>query len=69
MSKINCCKDCTKREVGCHAYCSEYLTQKRINDEEREKIRRKMELNNLSNDYLATKNIKNKNRYNKKNRK
>lgn len=25
---ITCCKDCTKREVGCHGSCEEYNMQK-----------------------------------------
>lgn len=24
VSKINCCKDCVKRTVGCHSTCPEY---------------------------------------------
>lgn len=28
MSVITCCKDCPRRELGCHAKCKEYLAQK-----------------------------------------
>lgn len=28
MKKITCCKDCKKRELGCHDKCKEYLEEK-----------------------------------------
>lgn len=28
MNVIHCCKDCTRREVGCHSSCEEYLQEK-----------------------------------------
>ena len=28
MAKINCCKDCTDRELGCHGWCERYLAAK-----------------------------------------
>ena len=35
-----CCYKCPKRIVGCHATCSVYLEEKRINDERNEQIRK-----------------------------
>lgn len=35
----NPCKDCKKREVGCHASCKDYLKWKKWNEEETEKKR------------------------------
>lgn len=32
--KITCCKDCTDRQIGCHATCERYLEQKKRNEEE-----------------------------------
>lgn len=33
---VRCCKDCEKREVGCHSTCEEYIRQseetKKINE-------------------------------------
>lgn len=30
-----CCKNCEKRQVGCHSTCEDYLAQKIRNDTER----------------------------------
>lgn len=27
LSKVSCCKDCTKRQIGCHSTCSDYIKQ------------------------------------------
>ena len=32
-SVITCCVDCTKRELGCHSKCEEYLKQRAKYDE------------------------------------
>ena len=29
------CKDCTKREVGCHAWCKDYITEKAKHDKKK----------------------------------
>lgn len=34
--KITCCKDCTKRHIGCHASCEDYIKQKTELDRIRE---------------------------------
>lgn len=36
---IHCCKDCKDREIGCHGRCERYIEEKRIVDEQNEKIR------------------------------
>ncbi len=28
VSKINCCKDCVKRTVGCHSTCPAYCSER-----------------------------------------
>lgn len=33
---IYCCKDCTKRCVGCHSVCEDYIAQKAKHDKLRE---------------------------------
>ena len=40
MGIISCCKDCTKRELGCHSNCELYISQKK---EQREVNRRREE--------------------------
>lgn len=32
------CKNCPKKEIGCHAICSEYISAQKANEELREKI-------------------------------
>jgi len=27
MKKIECCKECTKRYLGCHSECEEYISE------------------------------------------
>lgn len=34
------CKDCKDRNVGCHSTCQKYIEFQRINEQEREAIRR-----------------------------
>ncbi len=29
MLKITCCKDCTRRQLGCHATCKDYIKQRK----------------------------------------
>ena len=45
MNTINCCKYCVapKRHIGCHAECQEYLEEKAVFDEMRNKSFRKKE--------------------------
>lgn len=33
--KIDCCQDCQKREIGCHASCSEYIATALVRDIDR----------------------------------
>lgn len=42
MARIEACKDCTKRYIGCHASCKEYQEFKKLKDLERQ--RRKSDL-------------------------
>lgn len=32
MTSIKCCKDCTKRHIGCHSDCERYNKEKSDND-------------------------------------
>lgn len=47
MGKIRCCKDCKppKRQIYCHSYCEEYIKEKAILDDIREKERKWREIN------------------------
>lgn len=33
---ITCCKDCEKRQIGCHSTCEEYIAQAKRLKKERE---------------------------------
>ena len=37
--RITCCKDCDKREVGCHGTCKKYLLSKEEWIKERSRIK------------------------------
>lgn len=39
MTKINCCKYCTEREVGCHAICKKYQDQRKENELLKQRIK------------------------------
>lgn len=39
--KIKCCKDCARREVGCHSFCEVYQKEKAIYEAQCMDIRRK----------------------------
>ena len=32
IRNFHCCKDCQKRQIGCHATCEEYITSKQERD-------------------------------------
>lgn len=40
MGGVWCCKDCKKREIGCHSKCEKYLKQKEDSEELNKKIRK-----------------------------
>ena len=42
MARIEACKVCTKRYIGCHSNCKEYQEYKKLKDLERQ--RRKSDL-------------------------
>lgn len=35
MGGIKCCKDCTKRYIGCHSNCDDYLKEKKAIEEQK----------------------------------
>lgn len=41
QSKIKTCKNCTKRHIGCHSDCEEYLREKQANDDFNRLVREK----------------------------
>lgn len=49
MNPIAPCKDCTKRYIGCHAKCQEYLTFKKQMDKYNETIHHSHGYNFVSN--------------------
>ena len=56
---MGCCKDCTKRYVGCHSKCDSYLKEKQAWDAAREQ-RAKTKLMNYLLSKNKTKNYENK---------
>lgn len=49
---IHCCKDCPKREIGCHATCKEYLKEKVQYEEDKKKVKADMDrIPDLKNDW------------------
>ena len=36
MGRITCCYNCSEKEIGCHAYCEEYMRQRAELDKENE---------------------------------
>lgn len=48
MSGVYCCKDCTKRYLGCHDKCEEYQRQSKEHKERKEKVAKEMGLNGPS---------------------
>ena len=41
---MKCCKDCTKRFVGCHSQCQKYIVAKVIHTYKRDKIGKEKDL-------------------------
>ena len=41
ITLILCCKDCTKRQLGCHSTCSDYIREKEEHDKTKSEIDRK----------------------------
>lgn len=37
MGTIKCCKGCSKRYIGCHSECPEYIGEKAVHDEQKAK--------------------------------
>jgi hypothetical protein len=36
METIKCCKDCSKKQVGCHSSCADYIIEKAFYEAQRE---------------------------------
>lgn len=36
METIKCCKDCQKKQVGCHSTCTDYIIEKAFYEAQRE---------------------------------
>ena len=41
METIKCCKDCTKKQPGCHSSCSDYMIEKIFYEALREERKKK----------------------------
>lgn len=50
---MKCCKDCTKRYVGCHSKCQTYVANKVINTYKRNKANVEKDLT-FNNNYYET---------------
>ena len=46
MQKITCCKDCSKRRIGCHGMCKDYMEEVNRNNKIKEEIHKKKEFEN-----------------------
>lgn len=44
------CKGCERREVGCHSVCEEYLTFRRLKDEQKAELVKKAKQEQIQND-------------------
>ena len=55
---IKCCKYCTKRYVGCHSKCSDYISESKERAELINRERETKKLNNFRN--ASTKSVRNK---------
>lgn len=53
MSRIKCCKDCTKRHVGCHSECQDYITEKRMLEEELQRVAKQRDLDYLLDSHFS----------------
>ena len=47
MIRINPCGDCTKRHIGCHSKCKEYISWRAEWDKRKELERKQKEKENL----------------------
>lgn len=41
METIKCCKNCTKRNTGCHSTCPDYIIEKAFYEAQREERKEK----------------------------
>ena len=41
METIKCCKDCIKKQPGCHSSCSDYIIEKAFYEAQREEQTKK----------------------------
>lgn len=44
---IKCCMDCADRHVGCHGTCDRYITEKKAQEELRDKIQAQRDFDNI----------------------
>ena len=42
MGTIKCCKDCTKKKIGCHSDCVDYIVEKAFYEAEKAEKYEKM---------------------------
>lgn len=47
---ITVCKDCTRRRLGCHGNCEDYIKEKSEHEKEREYIRSRKAVDKYIND-------------------
>ena len=53
QATIKCCKNCTKRCIGCHSVCEEYIAEKEALEVKKQLIRKKKQFDKEF-DYNAT---------------
>ena len=54
------CKNCKKREVGCHSYCNNYIKWSKYNRSKKEKERQQKHYDWVDNYYLPSRGGKSK---------
>lgn len=52
MGFFECCHNCTKRHLGCHSECLDYMEQKKSWDKCQELLRKEAQVHRAKTDYL-----------------
>lgn len=53
MTKINCCKGCQIRYIGCHSSCLRYIDEKQRISAVSNKMHKQKDIDNMLNEFVA----------------
>lgn len=53
MTKINCCKNCQSRYIGCHSSCLRYIDEKQKISAISSRIHNYKDIDNMLNEFVA----------------